>query len=196
LGQTKIKEIYFASSNSNKYREIEQILTQYGVESHFVKMSLQEIQSESVHQIAKAKSTNAFEYLQKPVIIEDDGFYISSLKGFPGQYSSFVYKTLGNQGLLKLMENRTNRKACFLSVIAYNDGHKLKMFTGKTQGMLNRLATDGGWGFDPIFIPENTTKTYGELSQLNRKALFSHRHKSIKKFSKWYIKTCIQYGNH
>lgn len=196
MGQTKIKEIYFASSNSNKYREIKQILNQYGIESHFVKMSLQEIQSESVHQIAKAKSTNAFEYLQKPVIIEDDGFYISSLKGFPGQYSSFVYKTLGNQGLLKLMENRTNRKACFLSVIAYNDGHTLKMFTGKTQGMLNRLATDGGWGFDPIFIPENTTKTYGELSQLNRKALFSHRHKSIKKFSKWYIKTCIQYGNH
>ncbi len=196
MGETNIKEIYFASSNSNKYREIEQILSHYGVESHFVKMSLQEIQSESVHRIAKAKSTNAFEYLQKPVIIEDDGFYISSLKGFPGQYSSFVYKTLGNQGLLKLMENRTNRKAHFLSVIAYNDGQTLKMFTGKTQGMLSRLATDGGWGFDPIFIPENTTKTYGELSISNRKAVFSHRHKSIKKFSKWYIKTRIKYGNH
>lgn len=192
----KLKEIYFASSNSNKYREIEPILSQYGIASYFVKMSLQEIQSESVRRIAKAKSTNAFEYLQKPVIIEDDGFYISSLNGFPGQYSSFVYKTLGNQGLLKLMENRTDRKAYFLSVIAYNDGRTLKMFTGKTQGMLSRLATNGGWGFDPIFVPRSTTKTYGELSQLNRKSVFSHRHKSVVKFSKWYMKTLVQDGNH
>lgn len=191
----KIKEIYFASSNSNKYREIEPILSQYGIVSHFVKMLLQEIQSESVRRIAKAKSTSAFEYLQKPVIIEDDGFYISSLNGFPGQYSSFVYKTLGNQGLLKLMENRTDREAYFLSVIAYNDGRTLKMFTSKTQGMLSRLASNGGWGFDPIFVPRSTIKTYGELSQLNRKSVFSHRHKSVVKFSKWYIKTLLQDGN-
>lgn len=191
-----MKEIHFASSNSNKYKEIEHILGHYGIVSHFVKVSLKEIQSESVHRIAKAKSTNAFEYLQKPVIIEDDGFYITSLKGFPGQYSSFVYKTLGNQGLLKLMENKRDRKAYFLSVIAYNDGHTLRVFTGKTKGSLTRLATDGGWGFDPIFVPKSTTKTFGELSQLNRKSVFSHRHKSIEKFSKWYLKTRFQYGNH
>jgi len=189
LGRANINKIHFASSNSNKYREIDSILSEYGIVSHFVRISLQEIQSESVYTIAKAKSTNAFEYLQEPVIIEDDGFYICSLKGFPGQYSSFVYKTLGNEGLLKLMENKTDRKAYFVSVIAYNDGHTLKMFTGKTQGLLSRSATNGGWGFDPIFVPKNTSKTYGELSQVNRKSLFSHRHKSIGKFSKWYMKT-------
>jgi XTP/dITP diphosphohydrolase len=184
----KNKEIYFASSNPNKYREIEPILRQYSIISHFAKMSLQEIQSESVVRIARTKSTHAFEYIQKPVIIEDDGFYICSLNGFPGQYSSFVYETLGNKGLLKLMENKTDRNAYFLSVIAYNDGHTSKMFTGKTQGVLSGYATDGGWGFDPIFVPKNSIKTYGELSQLNRKSLFSHRYKSIKKFSKWYTR--------
>jgi len=189
LGRAKINKIYFASSNSNKYREIEPILSKYGIVSHFVRISIQEIQSESLYKIAKAKSTSAFEYLKGPVIIEDDGFYISSLKGFPGQYSSFIYKTLGNEGLLKLMKNKTNRKAYFVSVIAYNDGHTLKLFTGKTQGLLNRSATNGGWGFDPIFVPKNTSKTYGELSQVNRKSLFSHRYKSLGKFSKWYMNT-------
>jgi XTP/dITP diphosphohydrolase len=189
LGRAKINKIYFASSNSYKYREIEPILSKYGIVSHFVRISIQEIQSESLYKIAKAKSTSAFEYLKGPVIIEDDGFYISSLKGFPGQYSSFIYKTLGNEGLLKLMKNKTNRKAYFVSVIAYNDGHTLKLFTGKTQGLLNRSATNGGWGFDPIFVPKNTSKTYGELSQVNRKSLFSHRYKSIGKFSKWYMNT-------
>ncbi len=182
--------VYFASSNSNKFREIEPILSYYGIVSHFVKLSLQEIQSESLFRIAKAKSANAFEYLQKPVIIEDDGFYISSLKGFPGQYSSFAFKTLGNQGLLKLMENKRDRKAYFLSVMVYNDGHTIKMFYGKTRGILSRFATEGGWGFDPIFVPKSSTKTFGELTQLNRKSAFSHRSKSIEKFSKWYLKNC------
>lgn len=161
MGQTKIKDIYFASSNSNKYLEIEPILRQYGIVSHFAKMSLQEIQSESVQQIAEAKCTNAFDYLQKPVIIEDDGFYLSSLKGFPGQYSSFVYKTLGNQGILKLMQNRADRKAYFLSVIAYGDGHTFKIFSGKTRGMISKLATDGGWGFDPILCPKTPLRRTG-----------------------------------
>ena len=196
LGEKKVKGIYFASLNTNKYREIEPILRYYGIASYFVKMSLQEIQSESVYRIAKVKSANAFEYLQKPVIIEDDGFYINSLKGFPGQYSSFVYKTLGNPGLLKLMENKRDRKAYFLSVIVYNDGNTLKMFTGKTQGILSRLATNGGWGFDPIFIPKSTIRTFGELSQQNIKSVYSHRRKSVEKFSKWYMKTRLQYGNH
>jgi XTP/dITP diphosphohydrolase len=195
LGLTKIKEVCFASSNFDKYREIEPILRGYGIESRFAKILLKEIQSESVIQIAKAKSNSAFEYLQKAVIIEDDGFYISSLKGFPGQYSSFVYNTLGNQGLLKLMENEIDRKAYFLSVIAYNDGFALKTFTGKTEGSLSKSATYGGWGFDPIFIPKNTSKTYGELSKLNRKSVFSHRYKSIEKFSKWYMKV-LQDRNH
>ncbi|MPZ05586.1 MAG: RdgB/HAM1 family non-canonical purine NTP pyrophosphatase [Nitrososphaeraceae archaeon] len=193
--QLKNKDLYFVSSNPNKFREIEPILRQYGIVSQLIKMSIQEIQSESVHRIAEDKSTYAFKHLLRPVVIEDDGFYISSLNGFPGQYSSFVYKTLGNQGILKLMLNKVNRRAYFLSVIAYNDGHTLKMFSGKTQGMLSKAAAEGGWGFDPIFLPKNTNKTYAELGRLNRKSFYSHRRKSIEKFSKWYITKRLQSGN-
>lgn len=190
--QLKNKDLYFVSSNLNKFREIEPILRQYGIVSQLIEMSIQEIQSESVHRIAEAKSTYAFKHLLRPVLIEDDGFYISSLNGFPGQYSSFVYKTLGNQGIMKLMLNKVNRRAYFLSVIAYNDGHTLKMFSGKTQGMLSKVVAEGGWGFDPIFLPKNTNKTYAELSRLSRKSFYSHRRKSIEKFSKWYITKRLQ----
>lgn len=193
--QLKNKDLYFVSSNPNKFREIEPILRQYGIGSQLIEMSIQEIQSESVHRIAEAKSTYAFKHLLRPVVIEDDGFYISSLNGFPGQYSSFVYKTLGNQGILKLMLNEVNRRAYFLSVIVYNDGHTLKMFSGKTQGMLSKVTAEGGWGFDPIFLPKDTNKTYAELSRLNKKSFYSHRRKSIEKFSKWYMTKRLQSGN-
>ena len=193
--QLKNKDLYFVSSNPNKFREIEPILRQYGIGSQLIEMSIQEIQSESVHRIAEAKSTYAFKHLLRPVVIEDDGFYISSLNGFPGQYSSFVYKTLGNQGILKLMLNEVNRRVYFLSVIVYNDGHTLKMFSGKTQGMLSKVTAEGGWGFDPIFLPKDTNKTYAELSRLNKKSFYSHRRKSIEKFSKWYMTKRLQSGN-
>ena len=193
--QLKNMDLCFVSSNLNKFREIEPILRQYGIVSQLIEMSIQEIQSESVQRIAEAKSNYAFQHLLRPVLIEDDGFYISSLNGFPGQYSSFVYKTLGNQGIMKLMLNKVNRRASFLSVIAYNDGHTLKMFSGKTQGMLSKVVDNGGWGFDPIFLPKNTNKTYAELSRLSRKSFYSHRRKSIEKFSKWYITKRLQSGN-
>jgi XTP/dITP diphosphohydrolase len=189
MKQERDKSILFVSSNSNKYREIKPILDMNMIESRFVKMSLQEIQSESVYSIAKQKSKYAFERLVKPVIIEDDGFYIRSLKGFPGQYSSFVFRTLGNRGILRLMEERINRRARFLSVIGYYDGHAFKSFSGRTDGLISEVATGCGWGFDPIFIPDNTDKTYAELGLLNRKALFSHRSKSINRFSEWYVST-------
>jgi XTP/dITP diphosphohydrolase len=96
---------------------------------------------------------------------------------------------------MKLMLNKVNRRAYFLSVIAYNDGHTLKMFSGKTQGMLSKVVAEGGWGFDPIFLPKNTNKTYAELSRLSRKSFYSHRRKSIEKFSKWYITKRLQSGN-
>jgi XTP/dITP diphosphohydrolase len=187
MKQKKDKGILFVSSNSNKYQEIKPILDMNKIKSRFVKMSLQEIQSESVYKIAKEKSKYAFEHLMKPVVIEDDGFYISSLKGFPGQYSSFVCRTLDNRGILRLMDDSINRRAHFLSVIGYYDGHTFKSFSGRTNGILSRVATGRGWGFDPIFIPDNTDKTYGELGLLNRKALFSHRTKSINRFSEWYV---------
>jgi XTP/dITP diphosphohydrolase len=190
--QLKNKDLYFVSSNPNKFREIAPMLQQYGIDSQPIQMSIQEIQSESVHRIAEAKATYAFKHLLRPVVIEDDGFYISSLNGFPGQYSSFIYKTLGNQGILKLMLDKVNRRAYFLSVIAYNDGHTLKMFSGKTQGIVSKVAAEGGWGFDPIFLPKNTNKTYAELSRSNRKSFYSHRRKSIEKFSKWYITKRLQ----
>jgi XTP/dITP diphosphohydrolase len=187
MKQKKEEGILFVSSNSNKYQEIKPILDINKIKSHFVKMSLQEIQSESVYSIAKQKSKYAFEQVVRPVIIEDDGFYIRSLKGFPGQYSSFVFRTLGNRGILRLMEDRMNRRAHFLSVIGYYDGHTFKSFSGITEGLISEVATKSGWGFDPIFIPDNTDKTYAELGLLNRKVLFSHRSKSINRFSEWYV---------
>ena len=91
-GTPQLSELYFASSNKHKYQEAKSILKSFGIPLHFFKIELEEIQSNSLSEIALKKSTQAFQKLKKPVIVEDDGLFINSLEGFPGPYLSYVFK--------------------------------------------------------------------------------------------------------
>ena len=181
-GTQQLSELYFASSNKHKYQEAKSILKSFGISLHFFKIELEEIQSNSLSEIALKKSTQAFQKLKKPVIVEDDGLFINSLEGFPGPYSSYVFKTIGNKGILNLLKN--NRKAKFISIITYCDKAILQSFEGNLNGKISKSQKGKGWGYDPIFIPNNSTKTFAELNNKNE---LSHRYKALKKFSKWYL---------
>src|SRR5215475_10589870 len=142
-----MKSLLFVSSNYNKYLEIQPVLSTAGIDVRFASMSLIEIQSDSIKDVALEKSQRAYLKKMKPVIVEDDGLFIEKLKGFPGQYSSYVFKTIGNSGILKLLEGSASRRACFKSVIAFNDGQNLSHFIGETRGNISERITKGGWGY-------------------------------------------------
>ena len=153
-----------------------------GINLGFLKSNLKEIQSNSFDAIAIVKARDAFSKFKKPVVIEDDGLFIDSISGFPGPYSSYVFKTIGNKGILNLLKN--NRKAKFVSIITYCDKTNLQLFKGKLDGKISKTQKGKGWGYDPIFIPNNSKKTF---AQINKKNELSHRYKALKKFSNWYL---------
>ena len=175
-------DLFFVSSNNHKYQEAKIILDSLGINLGFLKSTLEEIQSNSLHNIAMAKARDAFSKFKKPIIIEDDGLFIDSIDGFPGPYSSYVFKTIGNKGILNLLKN--NRKANFVSIITYCDKTILQSFEGKLDGKISKTLKGKGWGYDPIFIPNNSVKTFAEMNNKNE---LSHRFKALKKFSKWYL---------
>ena len=175
-------DLFFVSSNNHKYQEAKIILDSLGINIGYLKSDLEEIQSNSLNAIAMAKARDAFSKFKKPVIIEDDGLFIDSIDGFPGPYSSYVFKTIGTKGILNLLKN--NRKAKFISIITYCDKKSLQSFEGKLDGRISKSQEGKGWGFDPIFIPNNYKKTFAELNNKNK---LSHRYKALKKFSKWYL---------
>jgi len=177
-----LSDLFFVSSNIHKFKEAEAILDSFGISIQFFKLNLEEIQSNSIKEIALKKAQNAFSKCKKPLIIEDDGLYIDSLCGFPGPYSSYVHKTIGNQGILDLLKK--NRDAKFISNITYCDKNNLESFEGKLDGCISKSEKGTGWGYDPIFIPKNTKKTFSELINKNN---LSHRYKALKKFSNWYL---------
>jgi len=183
--------LFFASSNKNKYDEAKNIASKFGLKLMFLKSHLQEIQANNLEDIARHKVLQAYSICSKPVIVEDDGLFIKSLNGFPGPYSSFVFDTIGNKGLLRLVSKP--RDALFRSIIAYceRDGD-VHLFSADVKGTISRKEQGVKWGFDPIFIPFGQNKSYSEIAEKNQ---ISHRYLALKKFTNWYLnkrKSCGQ----
>jgi len=178
----QLYDLYFVSSNAHKFKEARTILNNFGINIDFIKFKLEEIQSDSLVEIAKNKALQAFLKCKKPVIVEDDGLFIDSLNGFPGPYSSYIFKTIGNEGILKLLQ--LQRKAKFVSIISFCDQTNIKIFQSSLNGYISKKLSGTGWGYDPIFIPINQKKTFAQLDNKNK---LSHRFKSLKKFSSWYL---------
>lgn len=185
----KGKLIFFATNNVNKFKEARKVLSRYKIAVGMLRVKTKEIQSESLEEIAKASALEAFQRCGLPIIVEDAGLFVEVLKGFPGPYSSYVYKTIGNAGLLKLMEGFEDRSAKFQSVIAYHSeelGSPI-CFKGEVYGQITKEVREGcsGFGFDPIFKPEKSDKTFAEMS-IREKNRHSHRAKALRKFARWY----------
>lgn len=185
--------IFFVSNNIHKYSEIKSILHDRttDLDVNFYKQNIIEIQDDQIEKIAIEKAKSAYNTVKRPIIIEDDGLFINSLNGFPGQYSSYVFKSIGNRGILRLLEGSRDRSAFFKSIFVYNNGIIVKVFSGQINGKISSTITDGGWGYDPIFIPFNNhdnhhNKTFAELSKTNKKNELSHRRIALDKFVKWF----------
>ncbi|ASJ01579.1 XTP/dITP diphosphatase [Thermococcus gorgonarius] len=174
----------FITSNPGKVREARKYLEPLGIEVHQVKISYPEIQADTLEEVAEYGAKWIAERFKEPFFLDDSGLFIKALKGFPGVYSAYVYKTIGYQGILKLMSGVKNREAHFKSVIAYWDG-ELHLFTGVVEGFITEEARGSkGFGFDPIFRPEGFEKTFAEMTT-EEKNRISHRGRALKAFATW-----------
>ncbi len=174
------------TTNEHKLAELRPLFAEYGVDFETMNVEKIEIRDDSVEIVAREAARHAFETVQKPVVVDDTGLYIDTLAGFPRAYPAFVLETIGRQGILKLLEGKTDRSARFVTSVGYSDGQNLYTFTGEMRGKIS-LEERGseGFGYDPIFIPEGFDQTYAELS-FQEKTAISHRTRAFSSFLKWY----------
>jgi XTP/dITP diphosphohydrolase len=180
--------IYFVTGNIHKYNEIHELFKRENLKYYLELSSLEtlEIQAESIHDVALFKLDSIKNQLKGSYFIEDAGFFIDApLNGFPGVYSSYIMKTIGNEGVLKLIDDFESSKAHFTSVIAlyFKPLDKTFFFEGIVHGKIsNRMRGNKGFGFDPIFLPnEVPNKTFAELA-IEEKNQISHRGEAWRKF--------------
>ena len=184
------KVVFFATGNIHKFNEVRSILSPLGFAVAMLRMKGDEIQSDSIEDISQTAVRNAFKLTGLPIFVEDAGLFITALEGFPGPYAAYVFKTIQNKGILKLMENVADRQAEFQSVISYLDSNLLQpqCFFGESKGTITNtertMQGKSGFGFDPIFLPTGSGKTFAEMA-IEEKNCYSHRAMAIRKFANW-----------
>ncbi len=192
--QLKGRVVFFVTNNIHKFNEARRVLAEHEIAVGMLKVKASEIQSENLEEIASESVSETLGRCSLPLMVEDAGLFIDALNGFPGPYTAYVHKTIGNKGLIKLMKEDQNRKAIFHSVVAYHST-ELKSpvcFKGEVLGEITRTERRGGsertFGFDPIFKPVNSGKTFAEMT-IQEKNKHSHRAQAMRKFAEWYKKT-------
>lgn len=187
----KGKVAFLVTGNVHKFHEARAILKEFKISTAMLNLETTEVQADDIDTIAKASVLEAAKKSRMPVLVEDAGLFIKALKGFPGPYSSYVHRTLGNRGILKLMQDTTQRNAYFYSAVAFSDPGKdgvVKLFRGRVNGkIVYKEQGNRGFGFDPIFEPSTKRgKTFAEMMQ-HEKNEHSHRAEALRKFGAWYI---------
>lgn len=182
-----MKTLTVVTGNAHKAEEVAAF---FGgeVNVRHVSLDIPEIQSEDLTEIARAKAAYAYGKLNEPLIVDDTAFYIDALNGFPGPYAAYVLTSIGNAGILKLMEGIADRSARFVTAIGYADAIGVRIFTGTIHGrIIAKTRGTNGFGYDPIFETENGL-TLAELP-LTEKSVVSHRARALAAFREGIFRT-------
>ena len=181
-------KIVFASNNKNKIQEIKNQLPK-----EIELVSLEDIgcfedipeTAETIEGNAILKANYVTERYNLPCFADDTGLEIEALNNEPGVYSARYAgeQRDSNDNMDKVLEKLMdieNRKAQFKTVIALNLNNEQYLFTGIVKGNIGieKVGNDG-FGYDPIFTPENHSITFAEMD-LNQKNEISHRGRAVK----------------
>ena len=182
-------KIIFASNNANKLAEIQAALG-----DEFELVSLTDIGFEeeipetgnTLEENALQKANYIFSRYKTPVFADDSGLEIEALNGEPGvntaHYSGTRNAIANMTKVLEGLESSSSRKAKFRTVIAFVTHKGERLFQGEVAGSISmKMSGSNGFGYDPIFIPENENRTFAEMTN-QEKANQSHRVRALEKF--------------
>lgn len=180
-------KIIFASNNKNKVQEIQNQLPEFIQIITLEEIGCTEEIAETADTIegnALLKANYVTEKYGLPCFADDTGLEIEALNGAPGVYSARYAGEDKNAEknmnlVLEKMQNEPNRKAQFKTVIALNINDQQYLFIGIITGEIRKEKTGAnGFGYDPIFEPENIGKTFAEMT-LEEKNKLSHRGRAV-----------------
>lgn len=182
-------ELIFGTHNENKVKEVKALLpdnlhisslTEIGITAEIPETG------ETIPQNAMSKAYYVWLKTGKDCFAEDSGLEVDVLNGAPGVRSARYAGEQKNDRenldlLLKNMNGQTNRKARFRTVMVLIWNGTKWQFDGEIEGtIIDSARGTGGFGYDPVFIPDGYTKTFAEMSQ-DEKSKISHRGIALKK---------------
>lgn len=182
-------KIVFVTHNAHKVSEVQAVL---GSEYQLVTATEAGITEEipetqpTIEGNALQKARYVYEHTGLNCFADDTGLEVEALNGAPGVYSAryageHVSYADNNVLLLKNLAGCENRKARFRTVIALIVDGKEYLFEGRVEGTIaTEPHGEGGFGYDPLFVPEGSQLTFAEMSS-EAKNKISHRGRAVAK---------------
>jgi len=189
-----MNSLLIATGNSHKTEEIQKILGDSIIVSDL--RSLPEIgeiieDSDTFEGNANIKSVTVSKLTENFVLSDDSGLCVEALEGAPGirsaRYAGESATMEENKALLlSNLEKKTDRRAKFVCVLSVaRKGEAIVTFRGECPGrIIEEEKGNGGFGYDPLFIPDGYDKTFSELPEETKNAI-SHRAVAMVKFQTW-----------
>lgn len=188
----ELVELVFATNNQNKLIEVQAV-----VGNRFRLLTLSDIGcTEEIPETgvtfeanAAQKSQYLLDHYAVDCFADDSGLEVSALGGEPGVYSA---RYSGSRDMEKNMDlllhklgDRSDRRACFRTVISLRINGQHHLFEGKVAGqILRERRGEQGFGYDPIFVPDGYERTFAEMN-LAEKTAISHRTRAVQEMAKF-----------
>lgn len=168
-----MRKIVFATTNENKIREASEILHIQIVPKD---INIDEVQTLDPLECVKKKAEAAYSLTKTPILVEDTSLFFEAWGKLPGVFIDYFMKSLGNEGILKLLLNEKDRSAWAQTSLCYLDGKRVVLAIGKLKGKIaSNIRGNNGFGWDPIFIPQRKNKTLAEMTSEEKNSLSMRR---------------------
>ena len=166
------QDIYFITSNKKKYESLKKQLGSIGITLKQQIYDFDEGRELSIEAVAKYKLAQAKKaFPNKKIIVDDRGFFIPALNGFPGPFVKLLLDSFSYKGLIKLMANEKDRRAIFSYAVAYYDGKKDKVLVANEVGFITNKPKGTnlhGWT-DLLYVYGHPTFPNKSLAELDDK---------------------------
>jgi len=187
-----MKKILVGTHNKGKFKEISSLISKKYKKISPITLNIKSPKETGKSFLANSKLKAIYfsKFVNFPVISDDSGLCIKTLKNKPGIYSARLAKKKGSfflamQSILKKLEKKKDRSAFFVCNLSYiNENKRIISVEGRLNGKISKkISGKKGFGYDPIFIPENKKITFGQMSK-SKKLKMDHRFIAFKKLQK------------
>lgn len=174
-------KLFYITGNEGKFRDAKLIIP----EIERLDINLPEIQEINPIKIIEAKLIEANKQKKGRFMISDGSLYLEAIPGLPGPLIKWFEKTIGNQGLFQLAKKMGNFGAYAKVIIGYMDNQdKISYFEGEIRGDIVEPRGLNGFGWDAIFQPKGSKKTFAEMT-IEEKNKISHGRIALEKLREY-----------
>ncbi len=162
----------FITGNQSKVDYLNRYL---GIELKHQKVDQIEIQSLDLHEVVEHKARQAYELIQKPVLVDDTSLEFEAFGRFPGTFIRFLVDEVPHETICRSLDS-LSRKATRRAVMCMYDGKKVVFFDAVGNGLVaDHPSGTGGYGWDDFFIPDGWTKTRADMDDSEYEATYIQR---------------------